>query len=671
MKKFLTFVLVLAMVMSVSSFAMAATTHTVNNQTELDAALASLQDGDELIINAGTYSSISINKPNVTVTGVGDVVVNGKGSFTGANFTVDNIDFINSGTAFYIWGYGTVKNCKISGSNGLYQSYLTTGQTANFINCEIYGGTYGIHFDSTTDGNYGGSIIIDGCTFAGWNSFGDKITNITISNSTFNHNGTYGQLRFYQNATVTNCTFDPKMSIDGNLSSEETVVINNSSTKDGSSLADRVRADLGEDFQVNGALVVKDQATLTAALQDSTVTSIVLCKDIETTGAIKRNGGSPIVIDLNGKTLSLGNSVTSTGGADVTFKNGKISLDNLDLSANSKPTACFWVTQNSKLSFEDVDISGTGVDPYSGVFYCGAAAGTDDSVVNITGGSIKLPQLKNSFFRTEKATAQFNAKNTNIELTDLDPAARGFMTGTVNFDNSKLLFTGGDNAMTGIKLTAKDSEITVNGSNARALTLDGRDAVIDNTDLNFSNCAEGEIRFKNDATLEFKNGSNLNKCSIYADDGVTGAKVKGTSEYTVTGNVNNRDQITVVNDGLYYNVDAPAPSDDPNDEPTTTAKPSGSGISVKYNGGNSFSTSNPSVPTGVEIDGVPVTFNGTGSNFSVGCISSDAKWVTVRWNSTSVTTNFTPDGLVECTTVSLPKTGDMSIWAAIAQFLGV
>jgi len=102
----------------------------------------------------------------------------------------------------------------------------------------------------------------------------------------------------------------------------------------------------------------------------------------------------------------------------------------------------------------------------------------------------------------------------------------------------------------------------------------------------------------------------------------------------------------------------------------TVEKPSGNGISVKYNGGNSFSTSNPSVPTGVEIDGVPVTFNGTGSNFSVGCISSDAKWVTVRWNSTSVTTNFAPDGLVECTNVSIPKTGGMSIWAAIAQFLG-
>ncbi|MBR5292070.1 MAG: hypothetical protein IKU32_04045 [Clostridia bacterium] len=104
---------------------------------------------------------------------------------------------------------------------------------------------------------------------------------------------------------------------------------------------------------------------------------------------------------------------------------------------------------------------------------------------------------------------------------------------------------------------------------------------------------------------------------------------------------------------------------------TVNTKPStGSGISVKYNGGNSFSTSKSDVPTSVEIDGVPVTFNGNGSSFSVGCISSDAKWVTVRWNSTSVTTNFTPDGLVECSAVSIPKTGDMPFWAAVAAFFG-
>ena len=96
---------------------------------------------------------------------------------------------------------------------------------------------------------------------------------------------------------------------------------------------------------------------------------------------------------------------------------------------------------------------------------------------------------------------------------------------------------------------------------------------------------------------------------------------------------------------------------------------SGSGISVKYNGGNSFSTSKSDVPTGVEIDGVPVAFSGNGSSFTVSGIPANAKWVTVRWNSTSVTTNFTPSGAYVAE-VNIPKTGDMPIWAAVAAFFG-
>lgn len=106
--------------------------------------------------------------------------------------------------------------------------------------------------------------------------------------------------------------------------------------------------------------------------------------------------------------------------------------------------------------------------------------------------------------------------------------------------------------------------------------------------------------------------------------------------------------------------------------PAPAPKPvsSGNGISVKYNGGNSFSTSKSDVPTGVEIDGVPVVFNGNGSSFTVGCINPNAKWITVRWNSTSVTTNFTPDAGVVCAEVAIPKTGDMTIWAAVLALFG-
>ena len=91
--------------------------------------------------------------------------------------------------------------------------------------------------------------------------------------------------------------------------------------------------------------------------------------------------------------------------------------------------------------------------------------------------------------------------------------------------------------------------------------------------------------------------------------------------------------------------------------PTVSA--SGNGIEVKYNGGNSFSTSNPAVPTSVEIDNVPVAFSGNGSSFTVSSIPANARWITIRWNSTSVTANFTPDGAY--LDIQLPKTGDVSV----------
>ena len=106
-------------------------------------------------------------------------------------------------------------------------------------------------------------------------------------------------------------------------------------------------------------------------------------------------------------------------------------------------------------------------------------------------------------------------------------------------------------------------------------------------------------------------------------------------------------------------------------DPAPAPKPasSGSGISVKYNGGNSFSTSKSDVPTGVEIDGVAVPFTGDGKLFTVNSIPAGAKWVTVRWNSTSVTTNFTPSGAYAAQ-VEIPKTGDMPLRAAVLAVFG-
>ena len=92
-------------------------------------------------------------------------------------------------------------------------------------------------------------------------------------------------------------------------------------------------------------------------------------------------------------------------------------------------------------------------------------------------------------------------------------------------------------------------------------------------------------------------------------------------------------------------------------------KPDRKDIKVKYEGGNRFSTNKSAVPTSVEIDGVPVSFVGDGRSFTVSCIEPGNHWITVRWHSTSVTTNFTADASVVCIPNGIPKTGDVSVMA--------
>lgn len=99
----------------------------------------------------------------------------------------------------------------------------------------------------------------------------------------------------------------------------------------------------------------------------------------------------------------------------------------------------------------------------------------------------------------------------------------------------------------------------------------------------------------------------------------------------------------------------------PKPSPTQAPVQNGKNYWVKYNGGNNFSTNKKDVPTSVEIDGMPVPFVGDGKNFTVSCILSGAERITVRWNSTSVTTNFEPDANAFCGSVDIPKTGDVSI----------
>ena len=212
-----------------------------------------------------------------------------------------------------------------------------------------------------------------------------------------------------------------------------------------------------------------------------------------------------------------------------------------------------------------------------------------------------------------------------------------------------------------------DNNIFNTADDAYAIQLRGGTSFINNNvtkgKVNVTNSATGEISGNDFGTERFKvyNGatatiSNNKIDNLVFNDNTTESKA------TFTDNTLSEDAKGALEKvGATNTVTAPPPSANP--------ASSGSGISVKYNGGNSFSTSKSDVPTGVEIDGVAVPFSGNGSSFTVSGIPADAKWVTVRWNSTSVTTNFTPSGAYVAE-VNIPKTGDMPFWAAVAAFFG-
>ena len=110
MKKFLTFILVLAMVMSVSSFAMAATTHEAADATAFSTALADAVDGDTIkltgSVSLANYVTIekklTIDLNGHTITSNSDTTI----YVYGGELTV--IDDSNTGKIINAGGYSAI-----------------------------------------------------------------------------------------------------------------------------------------------------------------------------------------------------------------------------------------------------------------------------------------------------------------------------------------------------------------------------------------------------------------------------------------------------------------------------------------------------------------------------------------------------------------------------------
>lgn len=129
----------------------------------LQKAATLLQDGDTLVFQAGTYTAgVYITRRNITLRGVGDVVLNGSGATRddGISFsqtsgiTLENLKVRNCrrmGIFVTLSSGLTIRNCEVSANTG---SGILTGNTSDVLveNCAAFSnGSHGVYLSQSGD----------------------------------------------------------------------------------------------------------------------------------------------------------------------------------------------------------------------------------------------------------------------------------------------------------------------------------------------------------------------------------------------------------------------------------------------------------------------------------------------------------------------------------------
>ena len=170
-----------------------------------------LADGNVAIVGQGADETI-IDIANYSTTG------NGNGSNSNLSIVITDATIVASDSEDTYWENvsnaelknTTFKNCVIDArdsnfSNAFYRGTVTGNVT--FEDCTIYADVYAINFNYVN-----GILTLRNCDITGWNSFGGatagNTSKVIVEGCTFHKSGSYGVLRFYQDAKVSNCTFD-------------------------------------------------------------------------------------------------------------------------------------------------------------------------------------------------------------------------------------------------------------------------------------------------------------------------------------------------------------------------------------------------------------------------------------------------------------------------------
>ena len=151
----------------------------------------------------------------------------------------------------------TFTNCIITDRYGIRE--CNAEGDVVFDNCTIYGDVYGYNFS-----NVDGTVTFTNCDISGWNSSGGAATagntsKIVIDGCTFHKSTGYGVLRFYQDADVSNTTFDDDFEYLDVHANNVTVTITNCT---GIS-ADKIFICTVNDVAFTGVTITLDGTTLT------------------------------------------------------------------------------------------------------------------------------------------------------------------------------------------------------------------------------------------------------------------------------------------------------------------------------------------------------------------------------------------------------------------------
>jgi len=393
---------------------------------------------------------------------------------------------------------------------------------------------------------------------------------------------------------------------------------------------------------------------------------------------------------------TVGGSITNNGGlaignyGNLTVEGGTITGDPALYNFNDKvPT--YW----GKATIKGGEFNGTAKES---ILNCGELTIEGGTINDTLDSTAKLTITNGTIENLELDTPDYNTDETNTSVTG------GTFTGTVVSKND-----GGGTAQAGFISGGEFSEKPADELLAtKAVAVDNTEGgfkvlqepdesnspdftVIPGT-RNFGSTVQG-TPFAAETFTVYNSGTGklkvklpeMENCTVkWADasfDGeltpISGGNYKAdftvqpnadlaAGEYTVKGVVKAEQYNDELNEGreitVKFTITAPA---------TTPSSGGGYyGPDVWYIGGNTFGTNTNQVPTSVEIDQVPVSFTMNGSQITVDCIQPGSGWVTVRWGSVSNYRSFTPDANAYCAQAVIPKTGGMSIWAAIAQFLG-